>query len=791
MKLRQRDLFTRLVRSRPLLLAAMLYLFGCIIAYYLMPPRALCYAGMVLPALLFAFLRKRRPQTALALLMLSFVSLGCARFEAAWNQTSPLPDQRGAQLSGRIASIPVWNPETERSICEIEDLSIDSEPVRGVLRLYLRGDIDRLQSIEQGQRIQCTAHIWEADTAVNPGEFNFSNYLRLNGLRGYATAEIESAVLQAPVLHLRDWPQRIRAQIGARIDRLFPRNADLARAFIIGDRSALSDEDRKSYNLSGVAHLLAISGMHISVLAGGVSLLLQRMLKRRGAYWVTMAILIAYGGLIGYSASLVRAIIMFGISEGARLCGRYSDSPTRLACAMLIYLLIRPIAILDAGFVLSYGSTAGITLLYPVLTRLFHAEDRISKRRDVGIVHFLTRRLPALILQSLLLTLSAQIAILPAAVHFFGSQPVWSFVVNLLAVPLAMSAYILALIGTILGLLPLTWIADWMFGLLTGVVRIFANLPLVSIGIARFPAWLTVICALSCFCASDLSKLPEKLRRFLPFFVVLAILISNGCAMLETRGASIVFLAAGEADCAVLRCEGKVYLVDTGDPYSPAADYLSAKNAAPEGIFLTHPHSDHAGGLNRILEICTPKRIYISRNWDRIEKDEGVAEALLAAQRQGAEIVRVSAGDTIALSDKTLMEVLSPEAGFPTDLANEDSLVLRLNYGDCSALFTGDAPAKIVENQTLDVDILKIAHHGGKDSLSADLLRQLSPSVAVIPVGYNLYGHPAESSLKLLNAAGVRVYRTDRHGAITCRMQIDGSVHVRSFLSSEDIYELE
>lgn len=150
MKLRQRDLCTRLLRGRPLLLAAMLYLFGCIIAYYFMPPRMVCYAGMALPALLFAFLRKRKPQIALALLMLACVPLGCVRFEAAWHQTSPLPDQRGAQLSGRIASIPVWNPETERSICKIEDLTIDSKPVRGALRLYLRGDTALLQTIELG-----------------------------------------------------------------------------------------------------------------------------------------------------------------------------------------------------------------------------------------------------------------------------------------------------------------------------------------------------------------------------------------------------------------------------------------------------------------------------------------------------------------------------------------------------------------------------------------------------------------------------------------------------------------
>lgn len=791
MKLRQHDFFTRLLRTRPILLAALLYLCGCMLAYFMAPLPAVLYAGMALFVLFFLLLIKKNKRLAAAMLALAFIPFGALRFNQAWDKVQPLPDQKDALLSGRIAKIPSWNEETERMICVLEDLSIDGKAIHGYLRLYLRGEEELLKAAELGRQISCSAHIWEAETAANPGEFNFSNYLRTKGLRGYATAEIEETILSEPVYHFRDWPELICMRIGTRIDRLFPENSALARAFILGDRSELSEADRESYSLSGAAHLLAISGMHISMLAGAVCFLLGRFINRRKAFIASFLLVLLYGAMIGYSASMLRAIIMFGVFGAAPLLGRYSDSPTRLGVAMLLYLLIHPIAILDTGFILSYGASAGIILLYPPLTRLCCMEDLISKRTDVGIVSYFVRRFPLQIVQAILVSLAAQLAILPATVHFFGSQPLWSLLVNLIAIPLAMFAYGFAMIGIITGIVPVALVSDFLYGCLTSTVRFFSKLPLASIGIARFPAWLVILCAIICILASDLSKIPEKIRRFIPFFIILAVFISNGCAHLSTRGVSIVFLSAGEADSAVIRSEGKVYLIDTGDSYSPAADYLSAMNYKPDGIFITHPHSDHAGGLADILDICTPEHIYISENWDSLEKDEGIAETLELAAKQGSEIISISAGDSIALSDKTLLEVLSPAAGFPADLANDDSLVLRLEYGGCSAVFTGDVPAGIIEGKIGDADILKVAHHGSKDSLSADLLTEISPSVAVIPTGYNNYGHPAANILKLLNASGAQVYRTDLHGAITCRLNADGSFAVKCFQSSEDVNGLE
>lgn len=786
MMLKNCDLLTRLLRARPLFPAALFFLTGCILGHSITASPVLSGTIAVLLLLAALLLRRRVRNITAALLVISMLPLGAMHFDLCWSAVSPLPDTENALLSGRISETPLWNPETERTICVLDGIHINGEKQSGRIRIYLRGDPLLLQSVELGQDIRCSnAHIWQADEASNPGQFNFSNYLRVNGLRGYATAGIEDCSLGAPVLRYSDMRHMLRASFAKRIDRLFPENAALVRAFLLGDRSGLSDEDCEAYSRTGAAHILAISGMHVSILAAAVTLLLGRFLRKSTAFILTLILLLAYGALIGFSASLLRAVIMFAVYGYAPLTGRYSDGPTRLAAAMLICLVLRPAAILDAGFILSYGASAGIIFLYKPLLRLFRAEAYVNKRTDVGLVSFIKERLPRRIVQSVILTLAAQLAILPAVVHFFGAQPMFGLAVNLIAVPLAMAAYILSIPAALTGLIPAAAFVDMLFGLLTQCVRFFAGLPFASLRIARFPVWLTLLCLLAFLLASELSRLNERLRRFLPLAVIPAVFISNTCSSITTRGTSIVFLDAGQADCAVIRSEGNVYLVDAGDSYTPAADYLSAMNYDLSGIFLSHPHTDHAAGLMDVLEVCTPERIYISANWYHFEVDDSISDALKRAEEMGSKIIMLSAGDQIALSGKSLLEVLSPPAGISPDSANDDSMILRLEYGEASALFCGDAPASVVSGKAGDVDILKIAHHGSKSGTSAALLAELSPSVAVIPTGYNSFGHPDEQTLDLLYAAGTKVYRTDLNGAVTCRLNEDGSVVVQTYHASE------
>ena len=793
MQIHKRDFMTRLIRTRTLVCASALFLAGCLLQYALALSTGALWAFLAFLAFCGACLApiKRMRRWIAPVLILTLLPLGALRFSSQWNALSPLPALDEVNIEGRIAQTPVWDMEAERTICVLDGMRIDGAPVEGRLRLYLRGDIEALQCVTLGQSIRCTARIWRARGSTNPGQFNFSNYLRLNGMRGYATAKIEDAQLSDPILRAGDLPERIREAFGARIDRLFNENAAIARAFLLGDRSSLSQEERENYARSGAAHILAISGMHISVLAAALNLLFSRFLRRNTAFGITLALILAYGALIGFPASLTRAVLMFAILGFAPVAGRYSDPFTRLAASMLLYLIIRPISAIESGFILSYGACAGIFLLNAPLERLFHLDGYLHKHTGVGFVNLLCNRLPHWILSTLVVTLCAQLAILPAVIHFFGAQPLCSFAVNLLAVPLAMFAYLLAIPGAILGIAPVASASDFLFGLLSECVQFFGRLPFASLRVARFPLWLVLICAVSCIAASDLTRLNVRLRKILPFTVVLAVFVSNFCSMLSTRGCSVVFLDAGQADCAILRAQGKVYLMDTGNSYSPIGDYLSGMNYKVEGVFLSHPHLDHAGGLAEVLSVCTPKNVYISENWPRYEADECVAEALALAQEKGSEIVMLSAGMELQLSDAINLQVLSPTAGFPADMANDDSLILRVNYGDASALFCGDASAATAEACATDVDLLKVGHHGASDALNAQLITELSPSVAVIPVGENNYGHPADKTLRLLEAAQTRVLRTDQSGAICCRLMSDGTLKLRSDLKAEDSNGLE
>lgn len=776
MSIREYGLVTRLIRTRPLLVASCVYLSGCIVGYRFICNVYVLWAAFAILLLAAGVFAKSFRRLSAVFLLLAMLPVGAARFENAWNDVRQYPEQKNALLCGRIASVPENREEQERTVCVLQEISVDGCAIPGRLRLYLRGDSALRSAVSLGQTIECTAHIWQADTATNPGQFDFSNYLRVNGLSGYATAEIENAVLCAPEYSFGNLPERFREAAGRWIDTLFPRNAAIARAFLIGDRSGISEENRKSYENAGAAHILALSGMHISIIAFLLNALLIRLIGRNPAFFLTCLLLTVYGWLIGFHAAFVRALLMFAYGGFAPVFGRRADAATGLSFSMLFWLLIRPLDILSASFMLSYSAVAGIIFLVPPISELFRVRTERRMQKGAPIRHLCRWAVNAM-----LMTAAAQIAVLPAIVYFFGAQPLFSLLLNLIAVPTAMIAYVLAIPAALLRLSLLCRISDCLFGLLTQIVRVVASIPFASVRIARFPAWLMLFCGCACFLSSGLTAIRMEVRRFLPLTVILAVLVSNLLAFAASLGTSVVFLDAGEADCAVVRSSGKVYMIDAGDDYSPAADYLSAMNYVPEAVFLTHPHADHIIGLNGVLDFCTPKRIYIPSNWDAYALSESAAALMDRIASAGCEVVEISAGDVIQVDAKTYFSVLAPQEGFSANSANEDSLILELKHCDTSVLFLADSAADDLDFPLPDVDLIKVGHHGAEHTLSADLLESVSPSACVISVGTNDYGHPSADTLELIRTAGSALLRTDISGAITCSLSEDGTVRVKTY----------
>lgn len=790
MKLRNHDIITRILRTRPLMAASIACLFGCVMGHAIGASVWVWLICTVLFLLPVFFLRHRRNYLILALVAL-MLPFGALRFTLAWNAVPVVESQNPIALSDRIVSVPEYRADSERTICVLDDVFIDGQAQDCKLRLYLRGDTELLQDVQISSVISCTAHLWQADSDSNIGQFSFQDYLRLNGLSGYATAEIELAEFEQTEADFAEKLLLLKNAIGDYIENLFPENASIARAFLIGDRSHLSEYDRENFSKSGVAHLLAISGMHISVLASLISLLISRFVGKKPAFIITLSILGIYGLLIGYSASFLRALLLFAFFSAAPIIGRNYDAPTSLSASMLAYLLIRPTGILESGFALSFGAAAGIVFISSPLRALTHTEALLSSRPRHGFVPIFTQRLPRWIVSSIIVSLAAQLAIYPLVINNFGYQSPWTLLGNLICVPLAMLAYIVSIIGAITSLSFVAGIGDKLFGLLKLCTQYLSALPLSDTYMAHFPIWICIVYALCLFLSSDLSRLPMKLRRFMPLMLIPAILASSWLAKSGLNGCSVVFFDAGQADCAAIRCEGKFYLIDTGDSYTPVVDYMQYYAYQPEAVFLSHCHDDHTGGLDAILDYCPPKTIYISENWHDYECSESVSDALLRAENLGCEIVSLSAGDSIRLSEHASMQVLSPKAGFSANSANNDSLVLFAEYCGTSVLFTGDCSAEILAENALEVDILKVAHHGAEACTNAQLIEKLTPSAAFIPVGYNTFGHPSDKVIALLEDAGVRVYRGDECGAVTFKLSTNGEICAYCYKDPEEINGLE
>ncbi len=273
---------------------------------------------------------------------------------------------------------------------------------------------------------------------------------------------------------------RLRTALSRRIDAHFPRNAALVKALVLGDRRDMNEDLRSDFADAGVAHLLAISGLHITLIALAVSGLLKRLVGAVASSVVTLACVVGYGLLIGFSPSVARAAIMFAVLQGAPVAGRFSDGSTRLAAAFLVILLINPLNIGDAGFVLSFCASAGLIWLSPALNRLF----RLEKLREKGLMG----KIAGYFLGILLTTAAAQTATYPAIAEFYGEFSLVSFLSNLFLVPLCLISLIACYIG--LALPVLAGIPEAMLSLLTRLVSWCASFQWATVSVNAPPVWL-------------------------------------------------------------------------------------------------------------------------------------------------------------------------------------------------------------------------------------------------------------------------------------------------------------
>jgi competence protein ComEC len=492
-----------------------------------------------------------------------------------------------------------------------------------------------------------------------------------------------------------------------------------------------------------------------------------------------------YTILVGAEAAVVRAAIMGAISLVAIIAGRRTFALASLAAAALLMTLWNPLLLWDVGFELSFAATLGLVLLVGSLQKRSQAWlSRVtSEEWATGMVQLLS--------EPLLITAAAQLAVWPITLYYFHRLSLVSPLTNFLIIPAQPAVMIVGGLATLLGALhpllgqPVAWVA-WLFLAYTiGVVELTARLPLTSIELGGFSAGAMLL-YYALFGVLVLAVRQEKgrLREIWVSFtqrlstklliggLALAVILAWIAALQMPDGhLHVHFLDVGQGDAILIQCpHGQQILVDGGPSPSLLLSHLGRRmpfwDHSLDLVVLTHPEEDHLGGL---VEVLTRYDVSLV-----LDSGQGCTSATCDAWRSLMEekeipYRRAQSGMRLELGQGVQIEVLHPPTPLMTNTAsdiNNNSIVLRLEYGRFSTLLAGDVQWEaeqvlLSSGQPLDSLVLKVPHHGGDASLTEPFLEAVSPEVAIISVGSdNRFGHPHEVTLEKLH--GISTYRTDQ-----------------------------
>jgi competence protein ComEC len=552
--------------------------------------------------------------------------------------------------------------------------------------------------------------------------------------------------------------------------------ANLARGFVLGQDDRIDPPTREHFRRSGLAHLLAVSGQNVmllAILAGALFALCGAGLRLR--LLLTLALVALYVPIAGAGPSIQRAGVMGAAGIAATLLGRPSDRAYLLLLAAVATLLLNPLAAGDVGWQLSFAAVIGIALAAAPLAAWL--ADRMPAR--------LPRRLRRPLAEGAALTVSATLATAPLMAHHFDSFSLAALPANLLALPVVAPLMWLGMLAGLLG--QLGWVPTAPLGALNGPLLDWVALvaerlaapswALLELAAPPPPLLAAIYLGLLVAATGALSAASRRLglRLAAGFRAALATVTLVSLLVLvlapSERGGGrpgapppgtmrVTALDVGQGDAILLEtAAAPPLLVDGGPPGGAALAALRERGIDRlEAAFLTHDQSDHAGGLHDVLAALPVRRLFLAR-----------PAPVLAAQARaaGTRVARLAEGSAPRFGALSIRTLWPPRERPPLADPNAESLVLLASLGEWDVLLTGDAEQEATRLDPGPIDVLKLAHHGSADAGLPSLLDRSAPRVALVGVGDdNRYGHPAAPTLAALVERGVCVLRTDLGGDV-------------------------
>ncbi|MBA7664831.1 ComE operon protein 3 [subsurface metagenome] len=605
------------------------------------------------------------------------------------------------------------------------------------------------------------------------------------------------------------WVYSLRNRLSQTLAEVLPEpQASLAQGIILGKRGTIPSPLKDDFTRTGTAHLLAISGLHLSIVAGILlSLGIWLFGRRRYTYiWLALGAIWLYAILTGMHPPVVRAAIMVSLFLTAELLGRQRSAITALAFAAAVMVGISPQILWTAAFQMSFTAMAGLIFIFPPLQAIGRRVVNSTLGEGGPAV-----RIANVITDSFSVTLGAVIAVWPLIAYYFGIVSFVGPLATFLALPALPGIIIIGALAGGLGLIalliayPIGWLA-WLFlSYMLLVVNGFAVLPLSSVEvrsvdtnlIAGYYFALAVVIWLNsnrrklanlmpkanwlksgATKSSNLvSRLPK--RWVIPPLLVIAILVSVAAATMPDDNLHVSFLDVGEGDAILIQTPTHQDILVDGGP-SPQAISLGIGKKMPfwdrtiDLVILTHPHADHLTGLIEVLHRYKVKQVlYPDLDCDSPLYDEWLS----LIEEKDIKHTIAQAGQQIDLCEGVVIEVINPQESLLTDTESDidnNGVVLRLSMGDASFLFTADifweAEFELITRRAdLKSTVLKVAHHGSDTSTTPEFLAVVNPQVAVISAGAkDRFGHPSDEVMERLIkiVAEDKIYLTVESGTI-------------------------
>lgn len=646
-------------------------------------------------------------------------------------------------------------------------LTVGSEqiPIENI-KVYLNKE----EQIRIGMFLRVCGKLEEIPGPRNPGEFDSKQYYACRKIY-YQMKEGEVCDKSIGYSYFGQFLQEIRQKAETILDEAAGAYAGIFQAMILGERGNLDAETKMQYQMAGIMHILAISGLHISFVGMGFFRLLKKAGAGNGVAGAVSAFLIyAYGIVTGGSVSAMRAVGMFLVLVGAGIAGRSYDLLSAMALSAIVLLLDAPAYLYNVSFLLSFGAVIGIGALTPEICSLLNLKKRTAKSLAGSVIVWLIT--------------------LPIALHAYGEVSLAGVILNLLVLPTSGIVLASGIFALPVGIFVIEIAKRVVFPgkcvlfLYEKLCEVVGWIPH-STWIAGSPQlWQCAVYYVMLGVAFAGVKWGKKAAS-----VALVIFAVVFLGYHSRNGLTITCLDIGQGDCCVLKMPGgENFLIDGGSSNKKNTavyqilPYLKNQGIAIlDGIFVSHTDQDHISGIEELLELCAQKlttvrvKNLILPDWDTTG---GEYEKLkMLAEQTGIRVQTVREGNLLKAKEAQI-EILAPENGADGSDTNEDGMVMKVHFGKFRGLFTGDIGAE-TEKKLLDsmedVDFLKVAHHGSKYSTCQGFLDVVSPEIAVISCSAkNTYGHPSADTIKKLEDCGAQVEYTMKNGAITVRTDGEG-----------------